>query len=277
MSNSHQNDSEIVRTLRTLVDRGKEKGEWQDATECAYIIGVDPTLLAEMLAGLHEEEALRTVVELVRKALGEPFTAQPVTPTELERLYEEGVRHKLWSSFVTCGAALKVDRKSLSDFLKADPVSLSAKRRTFLKSLVQKMRKALGRKGRTVPTPVDDVIAGRTHLPNQEVDGLRFILTAANFQPIEGEFSEKEIADTAKLIEELRRRLGIIAQMQNPEDRRKAQSLHLALRSLFAQVDELFLQDIAIGKKKPFGFMVQMAADRELFTSLRNGGQSANP
>lgn len=65
--------------------------------------------------------------------------------------------------------------------------------------------------------------------------GMRFVLTSKNFKVIDSSaWSEKEIQDTQKLVEELRRRLVVLAQIPYEDVR------HHHIRRLAAELDELW-------------------------------------
>lgn len=81
---------------------------------------------------------------------------------------------------------------------------------------------------------VKDIMSGKT-AEKPTAGSMRFIITKKNFMVIDsGEWSEKEISDTKKLIEELRRRLNLLAQHPNETIRIE----HLQM--LGKELDELF-------------------------------------
>lgn len=71
--------------------------------------------------------------------------------------------------------------------------------------------------------------------PDWNIKSMRFILTRDNFKELDvGQWSAEEISDTAKLAQELRRRLVILAQNPNPAIREDH------LKCLAKELDELW-------------------------------------
>lgn len=260
----YKNDSEKVRLLRALVDRGKEERKWQDVTTCAEAIQVKRSKIACMMNGDYSDGEMEPVIKKLKNVFA---TTGKKPMTELETLYQEGIRQKKWVSNTTCGEVIGVYRKTIGELLKIDPQTISAKRKPFLLEVIKKMKKALGQSSDAVqkPDPTDDLVAGRTHLPNQTVEGMRFILTAGNFQPIDVSFTEKEVKDTIQLIEEARRRIVLIAQTRNKDIRR------ILYQQLAVELDEFFLDAELISKVTPVGFVEKMEADRRTRSKFRGG------
>lgn len=180
---------------------------------------------------------------------------------DLVTLYEEGCTRKLWSSNTTCAKVLKVDRKVLGEFLRAVESTLTQRRQGYLHHLLKKMQKALAAVSTTGPN--DDLIAGRTHVAGQEINGIRFVLTVANFQSVTVQFTDAELEDTDKLIDELNRRFTLIAQSDNRDTRRET------FQRLGKKIDELFLNANLIRKVVPIGALKKMEDDREQLAKLR--------
>lgn len=255
-----KNESTIVKRLRALVDKGKAT-HWLDAKRCAEIIGITRGRLTGMMNGYYSDEKVGPVLELVAIALESEATVSTQN-NACSDLYALGVEKKVWQSVASCSRTLRVDRGVLTRILKADPTAFAQEEPTYLQQLLQKMRLALGPIPKTTGS-TNDLIAGRTHVADQEINGLRFVLTAANFQPITVAFTERELEDTGQLIDELNRRLTLIAQSNDQGARREAFQL------LGTKIDELFLNKRLIAKVLPIGALKKMEEDRKQLAKLR--------
>ncbi len=114
--------------------------------------------------------------------------------------------------------------------------------------------------------PLNRLIAGPGGTPKSKP--LRFVITQENFQPLKGVLSSEEIEDTKVLIEELRRRIGIITQIDSLETR----SNHW--KELAGEFDELYLSVLLLQVPNPTGALNDISKKRALFNKLETRRKS---
>ena len=90
------------------------------------------------------------------------------------------------------------------------------------------------------------MIVGDNKMSNGEV---RFIVKSDDFEPIDANFTEAEIQDTKKLLEEARRRLKLFAQVKDDDLREVIQ------QAIMYEADELWLTITAVAAVIPLEIM----------------------
>lgn len=250
------------RTFVRLFEAGKDKEVWLSLAQCAERISVPAGTLSGYLHGYtHGETVLEAVREMQAAIDAAPAPQQGGHP--LLDLFKEGKTRELWFGYTDCGAALKVHDSTISRYLELEKrkrIKTVRMKRQYAE-LLRRMRNKLGK-----PQPVttsdeqepthsttgppldredphgviasphyDRLLAGVAELRDQNLDGVRFVLTKRNFRRIKGVVTKEEIGDTKLLIEELRRRLNLLTQNDDEEIRAKC------YQALGRELDELFL------------------------------------
>jgi hypothetical protein len=109
----------------------------------------------------------------------------------------------------------------------------------------------------------DRVMAGFAEGGRQGHPGVRFVITADRFQPLGGRFTKAEIEDTRLLVQELRRRLTISAQITDLNERIKISN------ALSHEVDELYLALELCKETVPTGAGDRISQMRLAFSRIR--------
>lgn len=296
--------SETPESLRTLVQQGIDSGRWEGVTSCARVIGVPRGTLGHCLRGEATAETFERMLGCVRAALVSPpgKRAPPSAPT-IPDLYERGKKAGAWFSFSDCAAKMRVDRRVLTQLVKGRGSPKTLRGKKFCERLIRRMKRALKPpKSPTVSAPcttvtedrlrqilheelqrvaasvgtADSVIAGTwfnallagiVELPGQTVDGVRFVLTAARFRKLRGHISAQEIRDTQLLIEELRRRLALVAQIEDEDVRREF------TQQLGNELDQLFNAIELVSSVVPTEAAKRLEGTRTLSRELTQGGE----
>ena len=118
--------------------------------------------------------------------------------------------------------------KSRSSYKKEKQMEKHETPKTNIEERIRRLEKVLyGKK--------TEKLMGDTKSADWNVRGMRFILTGDNFKELDtGPWSAEEISDTAKLAQELRRRIVVLAQNPNPDIRVDH------LKRLAKELDELW-------------------------------------
>ncbi len=81
----------------------------------------------------------------------------------------------------------------------------------------------------------DRLMSGVSEVSGQQLGGVRFVLTEGSFRPLKGQFTPAEVQDTRLLLQELRRRINLVTQLQNKAARAQI------LKKLAPEIRELYL------------------------------------
>jgi hypothetical protein len=227
-----------------------------------------------MMNGYYSDEKVGPVLELVAIALESEATVSTQN-NACSDLYALGVEKKVWQSVASCSRTLRVDRGVLTRILKADPTAFAQEEPTYLQQLLQKMRLALGPVAVVTPSNTKstrvkndvqgddaDVLSGQRNLPDQTIDGLDFVLNVQNFHPLKGRITKAGLDGTKQLIRELRRRIGILLQIDEKQERLAAKE------ALDEEIAELIIALPTLATILPTKALVKMERDRKALGQL---------
>ena len=268
--------------LRRLYDQGKRKKLWTSKSEAARTIGVMVPTFAGQWGGYTHGQAVLDTQRLLRKVLGTEPTDQPIRT--IRHLFQIGKDTGKWQNYTECAKAGKFSTEALTRYMDLLPQNLKPRSRKFLKRMFEKLRtfleketKSPGQSEATTTVPVgDDVIAGSlfnqllagvAELRDQHLGGIRFVLRHNNFRRLKGIVTKEEIGDTKLLIEELRRRFNLLAEIDD-EDIRGA--CHKALGD---ELDELFLAYRLIKAVVPTAAVQEIELLRERFQHIKTNSK----
>ena len=94
-------------------------------------------------------------------------------------------------------------------------------------------------------------------MTDQNLGGIRFVLTQRNFKKFKGVVTKQEVEDTKLLIQELRRRLNLVAQNENEDVRA------LCFHELSIELNELLLSAQLVQEVVPTKAVAQLQTLRE--------------
>ncbi len=109
----------------------------------------------------------------------------------------------------------------------------------------------------------DLIVSGILEAKRHRHGGVRFVLTRESFKQFHGRLTREELRDTKALIEELRRRLGLIAQIKSENARDEY------ARTLAVELDELFLAYELIKEVIPTGACQRIIELRKQMEAFR--------
>ncbi|MBU2260090.1 hypothetical protein KKC44_05820, partial [Patescibacteria group bacterium] len=165
----------------------------------------------------------------------------------IRRLFLAGQKKNLWSTVLDCVRKTGIGPGALERHMN-DRFENKNRRKRFqegtIKTLEQYLRKrevkiperramtTVGKPPPEVPlveSPAvelnfDWLMAGLVQLRGQSMDGVRFVITADSIQKLDPQgkkVREEDVKDTILLLQELRRRLNIFAQLGDLDDRRE--------------------------------------------------------
>jgi len=116
----------------------------------------------------------------------------------------------------------------------------------------------------------DLVLSGAADIKGQDHDGVRFVLTSGAFKRFEGQFTQPEIEDTKRLVQELRRRLNISAQLTDMSVRVRIG------RALVREINELYLAIELCKEAVPSGAASRINQARVMFQSIQSTSNEGN-
>jgi hypothetical protein len=231
--------------FRAKVKEGKLLGYWVNQKDCAEKIGIPRSTFGGYAAGfIHGENVLLAIAAMQKLIDAAPPPSIPPASTEhpLQDLLQRGKDAGLWKAISSCANVLKKDRDTISRYLdmeKEGTVDDSTMReRAYYAKLLAAMRRKLSKGSAAPPGDLpperghpsapdgvvaspyyDRLLAGVAEFEDQNLGGVRFVLTQRNFKRLKGVVTKQEVADTKLLIEELRRRLNLVAQNSDEEVR----------------------------------------------------------
>lgn len=269
--------------LRELYDQGKERNLWKNLTEAAWALGMPERTFGNQYNGQSKTRGVLNTIKLLKQKLGvRPRTEK--SSVSVGSLFQDGKSLKLWRGIVDCAELIDVDRGVLSEMIKAVANKLSSRKRTTYQKICAKLKAKLPKVkaevpvaqiettiGREVPaelegitasTMFDRLLAGVAEFRDQNLNGVRFVLTRKNFRQLKGTLTKEEAEDTKLLIEELRRRFNLMTQIESEQIRAM---LHKALGS---QLDELFLAYRLLKEVVPTAALSEIEAIRAKFGHL---------
>jgi hypothetical protein len=248
---------ELLRQFRQMYEQGEAAGKWQNPHQCLTCCGVPGSTFnkyfrmserADAEPVPREAKTLQGILARMRQVLD-----QLPAPVEAEPS-QEGVQ---------------VPAEQAPPQTSEDPLakSLRALCDQIAENIMARVNQGQG--SSDVPPGIiaspwfDRILAGVAESSDQNLDGVRFILTAQSFRSLEGKVTKEEIKDTILLAEELRRRLNVIAQIRSEDIR------CLCFKKLAAELDELFLSYKLIKEVCPTGAAREIERLREAFRAFR--------
>ncbi len=267
------------RQLQEVLKQGIIGGTWKTVTAAAALIGMSRSTINSQRFGRSHGRAVLQTIDLLRRKLDGP----QIKKTVARSLYEQGLESGTWKDYSTCARILDVDRGALKKYMNATPDRLvTVKQKAFHKKLLQRLRRHTGDKpvvpnedmeksgvctdvqeGVIASPYYDRLLAGVAELHDQNLNGVRFVLTAKNFRHLKGVVTKEEMQDTKLLIEELRRRFTLLAQIEDEDIRAKC---HVALGT---ELDELFLAYRVFKEVIPTAALSEIDSLRAKFAHLQ--------
>jgi hypothetical protein len=268
-------------TLREKLEEGRKIGRWVNQQDCAEKIGVPRGTLGQCSTGFIHGEKVISVIAAMQQLIDDPTATATPTPVSsgrrnatLATLFQQGKTKGLWNNITECAKrALKKDRGTFTKYLELETgdTPMTRREKTYYAKLIRVMRSKLG----TPPpgNPLDDsppgrghpiasayydrLLAGVTEMTDQNLGGIRFVLTQRNFKKFKGVVTKQEVEDTKLLIQELRRRLNLVAQNENEDVRA------LCFHELSIELNELLLSAQLVQEVVPTKAVAQLQTLRE--------------
>lgn len=271
--NGKMDARESVMRLRSLYRQGKtrEPPMWRSVKKCAEAIGLTTDQLRRRLKGSSSDADVTTAISLVESKLG-PVPKKPADESpgdELTRLYELGIAQSVWSNKTGCAKAIGISTDTFRaiELMKQWPTA--ARRSKFLSLAFKRLRSKVTQTAKKEPADAfGRLLAGSDEEPDDHGDGIRFIIRAGSFRTYDGVVTGEELEDLRKRVEDLRRCLKRLAQIDDVKTRARAHKV------LGAELDELFLTFRVFKKVVPTGAAEKIDADRQgLRTFLDNSGK----
>lgn len=261
MNKGKMDERESVMRLRSLYRRGitREPPMWHSVKKCAEAIGLTTDQLRRRLKGVSSDADVSKAISLVESKLGpEPKKATDESPgNELTRLYELGIAQSVWSNKTGCAKAIGISTDTFRTIELMKQWPTAPRRSKFLSLAFKRLRSKVTHTAmKEAKNRFDRLLAGSDEEPDDHGDNIRFIIRADSFRTYDGVVTDEEIEDLRKRVEDLRRCLMRLAQINDEKTRARAHKV------LGRELDELFLTFRVFKKVVPTAAAAKIDADR---------------